>query len=73
MAGGRRASSSVGCSTRRRVGAAGRRGDDGSVPLSRRAAPELESENGIDLIWVEWSRRGNAVAAEGGRRWGEAE
>jgi hypothetical protein len=43
----------------------------GRCPCS--AAPELESEDGVDLIWVEWRRRGDAVAAEGGRRWGEAE
>jgi hypothetical protein len=32
-----------------------------------RAVPELEAEDGVDLIWVEWRRRGDAVAAEGGR------
>jgi hypothetical protein len=47
-----------------RVGAAGQRGDD--APLSRCAGPE--AEDAVDLIGVEWRRRGDAVAGEGGRR-----
>jgi hypothetical protein len=32
------------------------------------AVLELEVEDGVDLIWVEWRRRrGDAVAAKGGR------
>jgi hypothetical protein len=75
MAGGRRASSSVGCLTRRRAGAAGRRGDDGSVPLSRRAGARIGERHRSDLGGVEEARgcggRRGRTAVGGGRRWGE--
>jgi hypothetical protein len=35
------------------------------------AVPEFEAENCIDLIGVDWRRGGDAVASEGGRRWGK--
>jgi hypothetical protein len=33
--------------------------------------PELEAEDCVDLIEVEWRRRGDEVSGKGGRRWGE--
>jgi hypothetical protein len=66
MAGGRRASWSVG----HRVGTAGRWEDDAAVPLSSRAVARSAGMPLLDLIEVEWRRRGDAIAGKGGRPWG---